>query len=97
MPSTKCIILRQRICFAKSRDKEMFIYAASGPFNLVLLTTNYQTEIAVYIYTECCVIMQVFCGPYRKVLQRQLELCVKTNSCVFKCKPDNKNRNPENL
>ena len=36
MPSTKCIIIRQRICFAKSRDKEMFIYAASGPLDCSL-------------------------------------------------------------
>ena len=25
------------------------------------------------------------------------QLCVKTNSCVFNCKPDNKNRNPEDF
>ena len=25
------------------------------------------------------------------------QLCVKTNSCVFNCKQDIKNRNPENL
>ena len=25
------------------------------------------------------------------------QLCVTTNSCVFNCKPDNKNRNPENV
>ena len=58
--------------------------------------------ITVYIYTERCVIMQVFvilpqsASESTRILIKY-QLCVKTNSCGFNCKPDNKNRNPENL
>ena len=53
-------------------------------------------------FHERCVLMQVFCGLTAIALEATrivitYRLCVKTNSCVFNCKPDNENRNPENL
>ena len=59
--------------------------------------------ITVYIYTERCVIMQVFRGLTANASETtriviKYQLCVKTKSCVFNCKPKNhKNRNPENV
>ena len=45
--------IRQRVCFVKSRDKEMllFTYAASGPLHYSL-----------HMIHRTCVILQVFCG-----------------------------------
>ena len=58
--------------------------------------------ITVYIYTEYCVIMQVFVVLPQSASEAtrigiKYQLCVKKTSCGFNCKPDNKNRNPENL
>ena len=53
--------------------------------------------ITVYIYTECCVTMQVFCGLTESASEAtriltKYELCVKTNSGVSNCKPDEKQK-----
>ena len=68
----------------------LFIYAGSGPY------------ITVYIYTERCVIMQVFVVLPKSTSEAtriviKYQLCVNTNSCVFNSTLDNKNINPENL
>ena len=82
---------RQRLCFVKSCDKEMFlfIYAASGPLHYSLhLHRALDNNAGLGGLTAKCL-------PQRIVIKYQL--CVKTNSCGFNCKPDNKNRNPENV
>ena len=56
--------IRQRICFVKSLDKEMFlfIYAASGPL-----------RYSLHLHRPFCNNVGLM-GSYRKVVRRQLEL-----------------------
>ena len=57
-------LIRQRVCFVNSRDKEMFlfIYAASGPFHYSLHLHRALCNNAGLLWS------------YRKVLRRQPEL-----------------------
>ena len=69
----------------------LFIYAASGPLHYSLhLQRALCNNVQVFV-----VLPQSASEATRIVIKYQL--CVKTNSCGFNCKPDNKNRNPENL
>ena len=72
MPSTKCI--RQRLCFIKSCDKEMFlfIYAASGPLNLSL-----------HLHRALCHNAGLICGLSAKCFCNKISaLCKNTTAVV---------------
>ena len=83
--------IQQRICCVKSRDKEMFLY--------ILCCVRALTLQLTHTHTERCVIIQVSLQSASEASRIVItyQLCVKTNSCVYNCKPDNKNKNPENL
>ena len=91
MPSTKCIYDKVYVLLNLVTKKCSCLYMLrQGPY------------ITVYIYTEryaimrsIVVLLQSASEATRIVIKYQL--CVKTNSCVFNCKLDNKNGNPENL
>ena len=86
MPSTKCIY-----------DKDYVLLNLATKKCSCLYMLRQGLYITVYIYTERCVIMQVFVVLPQSASVIKYQLCVKTNSCGFNCKPDIKNRNPENL
>ena len=86
MPSTKCIY-----------DKEFVLLNHMIKKCSCLYMLRQGLYITVYIYTERCVIMQVFCGLTQSASEAtriviKYQLCVKTNSCVFNCKLGNKYR-----
>ena len=83
MPSTKCIYDKHYVLLNLVTKKCSCLY--------MLCQGLY---ITVYIYRALCNNAGLR-GLTRIVIKYQL--FVKTNSWGFNCKPDNKNRNPENV
>ena len=84
MPSTKCIYDKDYVLLNLVTKKCSCLYMLRQGF-----------YITVYLYTERCVIMQDFVVLQQSALETtriviKYQLCVKTNSCGFNCKPDNK-------
>ena len=83
MPSTKCIYEKEYVLL------NLVYMCCVRAFTLQFTST--QSAVC----RSFVVLPQSASEATRIVIKYQL--CVKINSCVFNCKPDNKNRNPENL
>ena len=94
MPSTKCISDKDFVLLNLVTKKCSCLY--------MLRQGLYCLHYSLHLHRALCNNVQVFVVLPQSALEAtkiviKYQLCVKTNSCGFNCKPDNKNRNPEKL